>query len=258
MLGLALLALLSSPGAVAQQSGLSWRVLLPRVAALEAKTSAITRQGSDLFLTGVNVHIHHGSGATEGGTGRGNLIVGYNELRGPNDVRTGAHNLVVGPGNNFASSGCAVFGYYNNRALGRSASVSGGRDNVASGPHASVAGGRDNSATVFDASVSGGQADAAADSSAWVGGGTGNAAGGVYASLGGGGDRSAAGDSDWRARSLFQDFLRRARKGNAMGDQGAAALERQTDALCLRLEPSTAVRLHVGHSSRGGAMAARN
>ena len=63
--------------------------------------------GIDLRLSGANLCIVNGLGATDSMNGLGNLIVGYQELRnasvindpGPGggpDVRTGSHNIVVG------------------------------------------------------------------------------------------------------------------------------------------------------------------
>src|SRR5262245_1952256 len=71
--------------------------------------------GPHLIVTGANVHIRSGSGATDDGgtpTGLGNLIVGYNEvifLVGTGD-RNGAHNLVVGPEHRYTSTGGFVAG----------------------------------------------------------------------------------------------------------------------------------------------------
>nr|CAA9294406.1 hypothetical protein AVDCRST_MAG63-4890 [uncultured Armatimonadetes bacterium] len=227
ILGVALLAVLSSPGAEAQQTGLSW---LPRVRALEAKTRAISRSGNELFITGVNVHIRDGSGYTDSGiahggpgSGLGNLIIGYNELRGDGtDARNGAHNLIVGNRNNFTSYGCLVAGYVNsveapyanvtggfknavrwthasvtggseNLASGWSSSVSGGTQNQATTDNASVGGGSKNIASANSASVSGGQVNRASGQYTSVSGGAGNVASGNSASVGGGGDNTASG-----------------------------------------------------------------
>ena len=48
------------------------------VAAVEGKTAPLSVSGTDLTITGVNVHIVDGSGSTDSTSGLGNLIVGYN------------------------------------------------------------------------------------------------------------------------------------------------------------------------------------
>ena len=99
--------------------------------------------GDDFVFTGVNVHVRSGSGATDGSVnGLGNLIVGYDELRGSGlDDKTGSHNLVVGPTHNYSSYGGLVAGC-RNAVSGIYASVSGGSNNAASNECASVSGGR--------------------------------------------------------------------------------------------------------------------
>ena len=90
---------------------------------------------------GVNVRIVNGTGTTDGVVdGAGNLIVGYNELRGAGDDRSGSHNLVVGKEHNFTTFGGLVAGRTNTLG-GIHASVSGGRFNTASGDYSSVSGG---------------------------------------------------------------------------------------------------------------------
>ena len=44
------------------------------------------------------------------GNGLGNLVIGYNELRGAGDDRSGSHNLVIGSRNNYSSHGGLVGG----------------------------------------------------------------------------------------------------------------------------------------------------
>jgi hypothetical protein len=100
-----------------------------------------------LEITGVNVRIVNGQGATDISDGRGNLIIGYNEFGNPNgDDRTGSHNIVTGQANNFSSHGGLVAGQ-RNTVSGAWSSVSGGRDNTASGNWSSVSGGHNRSAT---------------------------------------------------------------------------------------------------------------
>ncbi|MHC4202442.1 MAG: hypothetical protein ACYSU0_20820, partial [Planctomycetota bacterium] len=158
--------------------------------------------GDDFVFTGVNVHVRSGSGATDGdasgfGNGSptvnalGNLIVGYDELRGGGmDDKTGSHNLVVGPRHNYPSYGGLVAACYNS-VLGPYASVSGGSENTASGDYASVSGGRYNDANYLNTSVSGGYSNTASGNYASVSGGQSNVASGNRASVSGGLDNTA-------------------------------------------------------------------
>ncbi|NQT19224.1 MAG: hypothetical protein HQ592_05930, partial [Planctomycetes bacterium] len=54
-----------------------------RIASLEALLAGVSRAGSDITFSAVNVQIVNGTGSTDGAVnGVGNLIVGYNEERG--------------------------------------------------------------------------------------------------------------------------------------------------------------------------------
>ncbi len=172
-----------------------------RIAYLEALLANVTRgtvDGQDTIrFSGVNVQIVSGSGNTgEPINGRGNLIVGYNELRGTGDDRTGSHNIVVGSYQNYSSYGGLVAGYYN-EISGPYASVSGGFNNIASYYHASVSGGAANTASGFLASVSGGLNNQAIGWYSFVGGGGsanpawGNYAVADYSAILGGADNTA-------------------------------------------------------------------
>jgi hypothetical protein len=156
-----------------------------RVAALEQLLKHFSRKGNDVTLTGVNLHIVNGLGSTDCTdaqdqpipdcpNGLGNLIVGYNELRGEGDVRTGSHNVVVGERHSFSRFGGLVVGD-RNTISGDFAVVSGGDSNTASGGYAVVSGGGGNTASGFLAAVSGGQ------------------------------NRTAKGNFDWVAGDLFED-----------------------------------------------------
>ena len=82
--------------------------------------------GTTLQLTGINVQIVSGFGATDGAVnGRGNLIVGYNAASS-GQARTGSHNVVVGDEHEYTSYGGLVAGF-KNTITGPFASVSGGR-----------------------------------------------------------------------------------------------------------------------------------
>ena len=175
--------------------------LTARIAALEALLADVSR-GTDpntgqetLTFSGMNVQVVDGTGNTDGPpTGTGNVIIGYNELRGGSlDARTGSHMLVIGRRNNYISYGGMVVGYENS-ASGDYASVSGGADNIASGQHASVSGGQNNTASGNWSSVSGGASNTASGGAgtgfsggyASVSGGSLNIASGNYASISGG------------------------------------------------------------------------
>jgi len=144
--------------------------------------------GPHVIFTGTNVHIRNGTlgttGLSGGGTanGRGNLIVGYNEVVPAGflvpAVRTGSHNLVVGPSHTYSALGGFVAGSFN-AVTSDSASVSAGWRNTASGIFSSVSGGFANTANGGQASVSGGAR---------------NTASGVYSSVSGGDDSTASGD----------------------------------------------------------------
>ena len=149
-----------------------------RIAALETLLAGVTRAGDGITISSANLHIVSGSGTTYGSVnGLGNLIVGYNELRGMDDDRTGSHNIVVGKYHNYSSYGGLVAGYQNTIS-GNYASVSGGFYNEASGTYSSVSGGYYNEASGYSSSVSGGRSNVASSSYSSVTGGEGNEASG--------------------------------------------------------------------------------
>jgi hypothetical protein len=143
------------------------------IAALQAKTQHISVAGGELFITGTNLHVVNGFGATSQVNGKGNLIVGYNQLRNDgSDDRTGSHNIVAGDFNNYSSFGGFVAGFGNNIS-GVYASVSGGNGNTASGSSSSVSGGRFNTASFHWGSVSGGEGNTASQLGSSISGGFG-------------------------------------------------------------------------------------
>jgi hypothetical protein len=179
--------------------------------------------GPHVILTGANVHVRSGSGATDGTlSGLGNLVVGYNEDADQDEHRTGSHNLVVGPEHTYSSYGgfiagfdnvasgnhASVSGGYSNRAMGYATSVSGGYSNKAEGNGASVSGGRSNYAMKDSTSISGGfdnfargqwssicggQFNVASANGSSVSGGYNNHASGQWSSVSGGEDNQALG-----------------------------------------------------------------
>ncbi|NQT20708.1 MAG: hypothetical protein HQ592_13455, partial [Planctomycetes bacterium] len=147
-----------------------------RVAALEALLANVALNGNTMVISGLNVQIVNGTGTTDGAVnGVGNLIVGYNELRGAENARSGSHNIVVGGEHNFTSYGGLVAGHLNTIS-GRYASVSGGSNNTASGNRSSVSGGYGNTAGSSWSSVSGGYDNTASGYYSSVSGGNGNTA----------------------------------------------------------------------------------
>ncbi len=181
-----------------------------RIAQLEALLTNVTRNGNDITFSGVNVHVVNGTGTTNGTPNSlGNLTVGYNEVRGTGDDRSGSHNIVVGSMHNYSSYGGLVAGRYNTIA-GNYASVSGGGDNTASGDQSSVSGGSSNTAGGTNASVTGGSHNKATGRGAFVGGGgnvnsvDGNEAFGDYTAILGG-NQNITGDPDLTDHTLGQN-----------------------------------------------------
>jgi hypothetical protein len=132
--------------------------------------------GPHVLFEGANLHVRSGGGSTDdGGTpsGLGNLVIGYDEspqapqLPLPN--RGGSHNLIVGPGHEYTSTGGLVAGVANAIA-GSGATVAGGFLNQASGPRSAVAGGVGNTASADNTSVGGGAGHQAATPDAWAAG----------------------------------------------------------------------------------------
>jgi hypothetical protein len=122
-----------------------------RMATMEKKLTAMDfdEAANEVVISGANLRIVNGLGATDTTNGLGNLIVSYNEPRGDGtDARTGSHNVVIGKEHNFSSFGGAVVGL-RNEINGVFAVVSGGRFNTASGENASVSGGSGNIASGF-------------------------------------------------------------------------------------------------------------
>jgi hypothetical protein len=141
-----------------------------RVAALEDLLTHVSRKSNEVLITGANLHIVNGLGSTdctdaEGNpipgcpNGLGNVIVGYNEPRDSvfgENIRTGSHNVVVGPGHNFSRFGGVVAGELN-EISGEFASVLGGDFNTANNRQSAVIGGSGNTASGLQSVVCGGE-----------------------------------------------------------------------------------------------------
>jgi hypothetical protein len=156
--------------------------------------------GPHVILTGANLHIRNGTGATYPAiNGVGNLVVGYNEAP-LSPSRGGSHNLIVGPEHNYSSYGGFVAGY-ENIVIGPYASVSGGELNTASALFASVSGGNLNTASGQYASVSGGYQNTASGDWSSVSGGGVSTASGLASSVSGGYSHNMISDYGWMACS---------------------------------------------------------
>jgi hypothetical protein len=155
-----------------------------QIIALDNKLQFVSVDGTEMFITGANLHIRNGNafGNTWGGNqleprdihpnGVGNLIVGYNEAIFGNEDRSGSHNIIVGPAHTYSSVGGLVAGYAN-RVIGGYAVVSGGQFNSAFNMTASISGGAFNSASGEASSVSGGEGNDAGASKTSISGGAG-------------------------------------------------------------------------------------
>jgi hypothetical protein len=163
-----------------------------RLATMEQLLIHLSRDGNDLTLTGANLHVVNGLDTTETSNGLGNVIIGYNEERPSDNIRTGSHTLVIGKENNFSSYGGMVVGF-SNTTSGAYSSVSGGASNTASGSRSSVSGGFQNTASGFQSSVSGGWMNTADGPQSSVSGGFQNTASGFESSVSGGFQNTASG-----------------------------------------------------------------
>jgi hypothetical protein len=148
---------------------------------LEDLLTPFSRKGNEVFLGKANLHLVNGLGRTEcadaEGTpiphcpnGLGNLIVGYNEPRDPGfgaTIRTGSHNVVVGPGHNFSRVGGVVAGELN-EISGDFASVLGGDFNTANNRQTAMIGGSGNAARGLQSVICGGEHNTASGTFAVV------------------------------------------------------------------------------------------
>src|SRR5262245_30624279 len=76
-----LVASLSVPWSTAQEESAEYRTARKRLAALEYKLQYVSGGPNEVVITGANLRIVNGLGATDTTNGLGNVIVGYNELR---------------------------------------------------------------------------------------------------------------------------------------------------------------------------------
>lgn len=161
--------------------------LSTQVAQLTALLSGLHRQGQNLYFDSVNLNVRNGLGRTDTINGLGNLVVGYNALRGDtSDHRTGSHTLVVGDNQSYTSYGGFVAGQHN-AVKGNYSSVGGGYGGIASGAYASIGGGYINAASGAYSFIGGGGMNSVLGSATSISGGSRNTvAAVVYASIAGG------------------------------------------------------------------------
>jgi len=198
--------------------------LASRLQVLEGKLSCVSSDSdsTDIFFVGCNVHVRDGSGATQGvhqatiQSGRGNLIVGYNEAPSNGEapelcsnssaadivscrrdggvwgkgLQTGIHNLVIGSGHSFTQHSGIVAGR-NNAITGAGANAIGGRSNHASGEMSTITGGTENTASGKSSVVVGGFDNSAAGPDSVVSGGSYNVATGEVSAVIGGENNQA-------------------------------------------------------------------
>lgn len=199
---IALIALLAAAGMAAQASSIptlspEQREILGHMSIVQLD-DGLGGQCKTIRITGVNVQIVNGLGATNGYptspssfdgnltevNGLGNLIIGYNESNAGSN-RTGSHNLVVGRNNDYTAFAGIVAGT-DNKVLAPASSVVGGYHNEATALHSAILGGEDNATAGERAAIGGGVSNRANALRSWIGGGQGNNANASTASIVGG------------------------------------------------------------------------
>lgn len=143
-----------------------------RIAELETLLAGVTRTASALRISGTNLQLVDGSGKTDSKTGKGNLIVGYNETPG---AQTGSHNVIVGDSHTATSYASLIAGNKNQSKAPYQ--LLGGYNNISSGQYASIPGGYANTVTSTYGSIVGGGGNLASAYAATIAGGCGNVAG---------------------------------------------------------------------------------
>ncbi|HVX34096.1 MAG TPA: hypothetical protein VHA80_13235 [Solirubrobacterales bacterium] len=108
-----------------------------RVAALEGTFAGVTREGTTLKFSGMNLQVLSGAGSQTATNGLGNVIIGYDEEPAE---QSGSNNLVMGTvGQGFDSTG-GILGGLGNFMGGEDQFVS-GAENEATGAVAAIVGG---------------------------------------------------------------------------------------------------------------------
>lgn len=171
-------------------------------------------------ITGANLQIVNGQGSSSTSNGRGNLILGYNELGNPDgDVRSGSHclvlgirgnyqgwmNFVGGSDNSVAGGNCAVFAGTGNRVDTVGAVIATGTGCSADSAFSFIGTGQSNQVSgVYGACLGGGDGQVDGNLGVVVGGFSNVSVGGGSV-VSGGINRVAPGSGDWVAGALFQD-----------------------------------------------------
>jgi hypothetical protein len=167
--------------------------LTARVEQLETLLAAVSIDGDTVVLTGVNLQVVSGAGATdEEPNGTGNIIVGYDEDE--DDDKSGSHYIVVGPGHSYSASGGMVLGV-DNASFAVGASVLGGEQNAANQQSSVVVGGRLNQADAAESVVVGGVLNKAQGARSVISSGERNLTRGFGSHVGGGRDNIARGNN---------------------------------------------------------------
>lgn len=115
-------------------------------------------------------------------------------------------SIVGGESNRASGHFSGILAGLSNESSGLHAGIVAGSVNIASGNRSAVLGGNTNFATGSQTTVSGGISNLAEGWGANVSGGRANRAEGARSTVGGGELRTAAGEFDWTAGSLFEDF----------------------------------------------------
>jgi hypothetical protein len=154
-------------------------------------------QDGDLVVTGTNLRIVSGSGANNDNgqlTGLGNLIVGYG-LPSGSATTQGAHNLVIGRGNQYTAHSGIVTGINNQLHSMAGVVLSGHGNVVAEADYGVVIGGSKNGVYSVKSTVIGGYENVidGPEGHALVAGGHENAGGGIAGVIVGGSQNSNRG-----------------------------------------------------------------
>lgn len=163
-----------------------------------------------LRIEGVNLQLVNGTGTTgNSGNGRGNLILGYNEIDVDGQNRTGSHNLVLGRYNDYlAHSGIvagqrnattneftSVLGGSGNTAAANNSVIVAGNSGVTNGNGSAILSGSQNQTSSPHSAVVGGTNNAALAGTSVVVAGGGNQALGPGSAILGGQNNTTEGNS---------------------------------------------------------------
>ena len=167
------------------------KILVDKLACISAESDS-----ENLILDGCNLHVRDGTGKSdhlaEPTNGLGNVFIGYNEANFQS-VKTGAHNLIMGPYHTYTGYGGIAMGYKNKIDKGYSAAI-GGQINWAMENSAVTIGGGSNRAYEHHSVTVGGQDLVASGANAVVVGGFMNTASGFHSVAMGGSGNDEAGN----------------------------------------------------------------